>query len=484
LWEVASGTLVSAWNVDVAEPRRITCIALDERADYAFLGTSSGSVLRMPVMPPLPEDVLRLNGASITSLALLRERAAVGTSTGDVWIWPSDAASARRVATVGQGPISAIAWVDREFLCVATELGQVRLLEAINGATIWDRMGPDHVKGLEACATPASIAVWSEARLDVLDASTGSTLGALRLPSERPPRKQVTQVFVDPASHAGVFCVPGGFELANDVMLSHEERSGRDIRVHAARFRGGAPEFLTYRLGSRGVYYWTHDGDETRLLDSGRFVSPAVSFGPGPDACVLGCDVINHYDGRQGDTELWDLRRGERLRTCFAHPGAHGPRILAVHDETRSVFSANANELVRIDAATGNVSRLATLGQAKISAMCVSSDGEHLAYGCEDGTLTVVGVADGVRTPLVGHYGKVIGLQFLSGGNDDCLVSASLDRTVRCWSLRVQTCADALQLNGIPVSLFVLAAGQVGIAFTSGDVVMFEFVSRTSLLPT
>lgn len=153
------------------------------------------------------------------------------------------------------------------------------------------------------------------------------------------------------------------------------------------------------------------------------------------------------------------METGEFLRTLTGHTGE--VYALAFTTDSRSLFSASGDRTVRVWDATqfgADVTQVPepsyrslqpTTAEEKSSkkvvftSVAVDSTGSFVAAGSLDGIVRVWDVSsdsesDGPIGTLHGHSDGVYGVQFLPSDMENsaiCLVSASLDQTLKCWEL-------------------------------------------------
>lgn len=152
-----------------------------------------------------------------------------------------------------------------------------------------------------------------------------------------------------------------------------------------------------------------------------------------------GVDAVVHLDARHvvsgsvdGTLRIWDVLQGESLRTLEGH--SKGILGLALLDRGR-VVSASYDGTLRIwDLATGQTRQVLEADPPSVSAAVAVLDPSHLISGSFDGVLLVWDLETGKTvTRLKAHSNGVLSLAVLA---DRRVVTASIDKTLRCWDLQ------------------------------------------------
>ena len=73
---------------------------------------------------------------------------------------------------------------------------------------------------------------------------------------------------------------------------------------------------------------------------------------------------------------------------------------------------------------------------SKIYSVAFSNDGKKIAVGCENHNIIMQNLETQQKTVFPGHKGYVVSLSFCN--NDNCLISSSMDNTVRVWDINRQ----------------------------------------------
>ncbi|KAH0826663.1 WD40-repeat-containing domain protein [Lanmaoa asiatica] len=194
----------------------------------------------------------------------------------------------------------------------------------------------------------------------------------------------------------------------------------------------------------------------TFLLGSeqeGRKANHARSVSISPDNELLAAGSEDEY------IRVWNVGTGEFLRTLSGHTGE--VYALAFTTDSRSLFSASGDRTVRVwDAIqfSADVTQVPepacrilrpTSPEEKSSktvvftSVTVDTTGSFVAAGSLDGIVRIWDISSDSRDDepigiLHGHSDGVYGVQFLPSNMENstmCLVSASLDRTLKCWEL-------------------------------------------------
>ena len=158
-----------------------------------------------------------------------------------------------------------------------------------------------------------------------------------------------------------------------------------------------------------------------------------------------------------GGWQVWNVETGEFLRTLSGHTGE--VYALAFTTDSRSLFSASGDRTVRVWDATqfpADVTQIPeptcrvlhpaspeekSSKKVVFTSVTVDTTGSFVAAGSLDGMVRVWDVSSENDEPigtLHGHSDGVYGVQFLpsdTGKSTACLVSASLDRTLKYWEL-------------------------------------------------
>ena len=151
---------------------------------------------------------------------------------------------------------------------------------------------------------------------------------------------------------------------------------------------------------------------------------------------------------------------------------ASGDRTVRVWDTTQ--FSADTTQVPEPTYRVLHPTSLEEKPSKKVvfTSVAVDTTGSFVAAGSLDGIVRVWDVSPDSRDDqpigiLQGHSDGVYGVQFLpsdTGNSALCLVSASLDRTLKCWELlpyeKQFQCKKTL--SGHKAWSFILSAGFVG----------------------
>jgi WD40 repeat protein len=131
--------------------------------------------------------------------------------------------------------------------------------------------------------------------------------------------------------------------------------------------------------------------------------------------------------------KVWDTEDFELLTSYVAAPGGLQALELLPDDSTL-VASDLSGRLIVMDIMSGEILEvIAELG-SRTSAIALSDDGGVVAAPFGDGTVGLWSTTSGEQlTTLTGHSGVVTDLDF--GPDDDWLVTASRDGTIRKWDL-------------------------------------------------
>jgi WD40 repeat protein len=147
----------------------------------------------------------------------------------------------------------------------------------------------------------------------------------------------------------------------------------------------------------------------------------SLSFAPDEQTLAVGCT--------NGNVELWDTTRGQRLKTLEGHTGP-------VHSVQ---FSVEGQLATSGDDATVRVWEPATARQLwsgkhqdTVLALAFSADGKRLASAGKDKTVKVWQVSKGDElVSLVGHKSEVFAVAFSPDGRT--VATGGKDKLVKLW---------------------------------------------------
>ena len=478
LWLIDGGDLKVGWDMDFEGHDVLRSFEPHPQGQFALLGTATGNLMRISATTPLAEDVIAISDSAITAISVdsPAQVAVVGTEDGQLFQCDLKTGESSPVGDLGQGAITMLEHnpVGQTFVAV-TDRGLITQLEQDTGHVVWTKELASKICGV--CMNPETplLAVWNDETAWVLDAVTGDQKGLVEFHSgstEDQDAQSVERAFFNNDGSEVVVSAHGSFRIetvedAPEILASHSE-----VPVDCARYRGGEFEFLSFPKGGYGpkVHYWTFSEGEKFVFENESFLTRlVVAFGPGPHFCTLGTDVLNYYDGKKGDTEIWDLRTGKRRNAYLCHDEVSHDRTICVDDATEYVLSGNKHEVALLDTRQDIVRPLVNIAPRVVSALALSKDGDTVAIGCEDGCILLV-AGDGKprQVELMGHYDRVSHLEYLMG---DCwcgLVSTADDGYIRCWDVTNLECLDAVHVGEPVISLHVRNDGKIQSVTKSG----------------
>ena len=182
--------------------------------------------------------------------------------------------------------------------------------------------------------------------------------------------------------------------------------------------------------GDEALKVWDLEkGEELRTLigERGRYAPNAVV------AVAVTADGRCALSATWGDSavKVWDLERGEVRQTLKARGEVNA---LAVTEDGRTAVSGSGS-LVVWDLERGEVRQTLTGHSDKVQAVAVSPDGRYAVSGSRDKTVKVWDLSRGEELhSLIGHSGWVRAVALTADGRT--AVSCSDDGTVKVWNLQ------------------------------------------------
>ena len=182
-----------------------------------------------------------------------------------------------------------------------------------------------------------------------------------------------------------------------------------------------------------GIGVWLYavgDPESVMLLPSG--VVHSLSFSPD------GRTLVSTGGWRwEGEVRLWDVATGTKIaivETAIPSPPFFSPDGNSILFATGYVLQTGHLTHLQLDAATGKQIDELHVDRSLGRLMTMSRDGTTLAFGAEDGSISLWDVATGTRTvTLDGHQREAESVSFSPDGKT--LASVSVDRTVRLWDV-------------------------------------------------
>jgi WD40 repeat protein len=140
--------------------------------------------------------------------------------------------------------------------------------------------------------------------------------------------------------------------------------------------------------------------------------------------------------------KLWDLNRGECLKTLWGHQG--WVQSIAVSPDSNMLASGSHDYTVKLwDWRSGECLQTLEGHIHRVKTVAFSPQGDLLASGSDDHTIKLWEVATGVcLCTLVGHQDWVLAIAFSPAG--DWVASASGDRTLKLWEVQTGECLRTL----------------------------------------
>lgn len=138
--------------------------------------------------------------------------------------------------------------------------------------------------------------------------------------------------------------------------------------------------------------------------------------------------------GDQNDIQLWNLGKGQLIRTLSDHRDQVW--TIALGPKGKILASASGDCTIKLwDMPTGKLLRTFSAHPATVWSVAISPDAKLLVSGSEDQTLKVWDIKTGklVRT-LKGHSSQVRSVAISPNGQT--IASASADQTVKLWELK------------------------------------------------
>lgn len=228
--------------------------------------------------------------------------------------------------------------------------------------------------------------------------------------------------------------------------------------------RGGWLSFAAFSPGEK--YFLTAAGDWDHT---------AQVYGPqgehlGGTSAELDCPEKQHWDCRVTkpqfspvDPQRWLAGFPDRIIRAYdspaqlvrEYPAKHGARINAVayHPRADRFVSTDAAGKVLIWKIDGSEPIELNAHQGPVTALAVSSDGEHFATGGEDTLVNLWRFDGSVASHFRGHGAPIRSLQFTPNGKG--LLSSSADRTARLWRVDPMALPEVHHDKGVAFATFL-----------------------------
>lgn len=158
-----------------------------------------------------------------------------------------------------------------------------------------------------------------------------------------------------------------------------------------------------------------------------------------------------------GAVKIYDLETGLEVRSFDLHNKAI-TALLVTPDEKYAFSASEDGSVKRWHSETGVVDHIYKSDTVPIRAAALSADGKTLICGNTNGTIFHWDVRTGeLLNTIDEHEGAVEDLKFV---DNNCIVSASRDKTLRVWSLQTGKCVQILRGHtGYVTSIAVSADG-------------------------
>lgn len=159
--------------------------------------------------------------------------------------------------------------------------------------------------------------------------------------------------------------------------------------------------------------------------------------------------------GSDKTVKVRSLQTGRILRTFSGHSGS--VYTVAISPDGRILVSGSWDHTIKVwnlDTANNSTSRIGdgllhTLSEhsSEVNSVAISSDGQTLASGSEDGTINLWKLSSGeLKITLAGHSEGVKSVAISLDGKT--LVSGSADKTIRLWNLHTGELLHTLTGHG------------------------------------
>ncbi len=180
---------------------------------------------------------------------------------------------------------------------------------------------------------------------------------------------------------------------------------------------------LAVGSGDGRIHLWAMDaGDAPKVLIQHQDQVTALAVDELGNGLVSG--------GRDRTIRLWSLPSGRLTRTLTAPKAAIA--ALACHPQDGRIVSGDAEGHVQVwSAENPNTGLVIHKAPCAITALAISPNGEWLAIGAENGTLSLVNLQGLGQTAPLRHAWSVRALAFTPDSR--MVVSTSADETIRFW---------------------------------------------------
>ena len=347
---------------------------------------------------------------------------AVGTATGQVWLWRVADRTPLQAVHGHTGAVWGIALsADGQLVATVGGDGTVQLLEASTGRLLWSVHGhTGAVWGVSLSADGLLVASGSaDGTLRLWETSSGRLLAILEGHSGG--------VYGVALSADGLLVASGS---ADGTLRLWETSSGRLLAI----LEGHTSAVWRVALSADGRLAASSGADGTVRMwetSTGRPVATMDHTSAVWGMALSADGQLVASGGEDGTVRLWEVSTGRPRATLLAHRSV--VRGVALSADGRLLATAAFEGAVRLwQASTGR--QLATLqghtGEAW--GVALSADGHLLASGGGDGTVRLWEASTGRQVAaLQGHTGGVWGLALTADGH--LVASGAGDGTVRLW---------------------------------------------------
>ncbi|WP_299415712.1 caspase family protein [Acaryochloris sp. IP29b_bin.148] len=148
--------------------------------------------------------------------------------------------------------------------------------------------------------------------------------------------------------------------------------------------------------------------------------------------------------------KLWEVTTGKLLRTFAAHPATVWS--VAISPDAKLLVSGSEDQTLKVwDIKTGKLVRTLTGHSSQVRSVTISPNGQTIASASADQTVKLWELKTGklVRT-LKGHSGRVISIAFSPTSQQ--LASAGQDKTVKLWDMQSGQLRQTFTDHTLPVT--------------------------------
>jgi WD40 repeat protein/serine/threonine protein kinase len=426
LWEAATGRCLRTFKGHKAQ---VTAVGLNDDGRIAVSGDGDGTLKVWNVTSGRCLHTIKTHGR-IASLCLSRDgRVALsGGSEKTLRLWDLSSGRCERVLSGHHRGVTSVGLsADGLFALSGSEDSTVKLWNATTGRCLHTFEG----HGAEVTAVCLS----ADGRL----AFSGTSEGVLKL-------WQLSSAASFRASPA--LCLVRKSEAVLSLELAYQEAVAN---AREALSRGDAPVCARHVRSARSLEGFSRGRAALEIWHA--------LYKRLPKKCLSGAWEAGAFEGRSPSLpsiclsrdgrlalsaevgfsfRLWDLARGESLRTFDGHEG--GVTSLCLSDDGRVALSGSDDKRLRLwDVATGRSLRVFEGHAEDVQSVCLSEDGRWALSGSHDKTLKLWEVATGrcLRT-LTGHQNRVKSVCLSRGAR--IALSMDDDGTIKLWEIATGRC--------------------------------------------